>query len=58
LRKLHNEERHNLYSPLNIIRIIKPRRMRSARHVARMGEKNAYRISMGKPEDKETTRKA
>jgi hypothetical protein len=26
-RKLHNEELHNLYSSLNIIRIIKSRRM-------------------------------
>jgi hypothetical protein len=42
-RKLHNEELHNLYSSLNIIRMIKSRRMRWAKHVARMGEKtNAY----------------
>jgi hypothetical protein len=27
-RKLHNEELHNLYSPPNIIRMIKSRRMR------------------------------
>jgi hypothetical protein len=27
-RKLHNEELHNLYSSLNIIRVIKSRRMR------------------------------
>jgi hypothetical protein len=33
-RKLHNEELHNLYSSPNIIRKIKPRRMRWARHVA------------------------
>jgi hypothetical protein len=37
--KLHNEELHDLYSPLCIIRIIKSRRMRWAGHVARMGEK-------------------
>jgi hypothetical protein len=50
-RKLHNEGLHNLYSPPNIIRIIKPRRMRWAGHVVRMGEKrNAYRILVGKPE--------
>jgi hypothetical protein len=36
--KLHNEELHNLYSSPNIIRMIKSRRMRGARHVARMGE--------------------
>jgi hypothetical protein len=41
--KLHNEELHNLYSSPSIIRLIKSRRMRWARHVTRMGEKmNAY----------------
>jgi hypothetical protein len=35
-RKLHNEELHNLYSSPNIIRMIKSRRMRWARHVALM----------------------
>jgi hypothetical protein len=33
-KKLHNEELHNLYSSPSIIRIIKSRRMRWARHVA------------------------
>jgi hypothetical protein len=33
-RKLHNEELHNLYSSLNMIRMIKSRRMRRAEHVA------------------------
>jgi hypothetical protein len=37
-RKLHNEELHNLYSSPGIIRMIKSRRMRWARRVARMGE--------------------
>jgi hypothetical protein len=37
-RKLHNEELHNLYSSPNIIIMIKPRRMRWAGHIARMGE--------------------
>jgi hypothetical protein len=47
-RKLHNEELHNLYSSPNIIRMIKPRRMRWAGHVARMGEtRTAYRILVG-----------
>jgi hypothetical protein len=27
-RKLHNDELHNLYSSLNIVRVIKSRRMR------------------------------
>jgi hypothetical protein len=26
-RKLHNDELHNLYSSLNIVRVIKPRNM-------------------------------
>jgi hypothetical protein len=52
-RKLHNEELHNLYSLPSIIRIIKPRRMRLAGHVARMGEKrNVYRLLVGNPEGK------
>jgi hypothetical protein len=51
-RKLHNEELHNLYSSPSIIRIMKSRRIRWAGHVARMGEKNAYRIFVGKPEGK------
>jgi hypothetical protein len=53
-RKLHNEELHNLYCSPSIIRIIKPRRMRWARHVVRMGrkKKNEYRILVGKPEGK------
>jgi hypothetical protein len=52
-RKLHNEELHILYSSPSIIRIIKSRRMRWARHVARMGEKrNAYRMLVGNPEGK------
>jgi hypothetical protein len=53
-RKLLHEELHNLYSSPSIIRMIKSRRMRWAKHVARMGAKrNAYRILMGKPEGKE-----
>jgi hypothetical protein len=38
LRKLHNEELHNLYSSPDIIRQVKSRRMRWAGYVARMGE--------------------
>jgi hypothetical protein len=37
-RRLHNEELNDLYSSPNIIRVIKPRIMRWAGHVARMGE--------------------
>jgi hypothetical protein len=36
-RKLHNEELHNLYSSLSIIRMIKSRRMKWAGHIVRMG---------------------
>jgi hypothetical protein len=52
-RELHNKELHNLYSLPSIIRMIKSRRMRWARHVARMGEKrNACSFLVGKPEGK------
>jgi hypothetical protein len=51
-RKLHNKKLHDLYSSPSIIRIIKSRRMRWAGFVARMGEKNAYRLLVGKPEGK------
>jgi hypothetical protein len=36
-RRLHNEL-HNLYSSPNIIRVIKSRRMKGARHTTRMGK--------------------
>jgi hypothetical protein len=52
-RKLHNDELHSLYSSLNIVRVIKSRRMRCAGHVARMGEgRGVYRILVGRPEGK------
>jgi hypothetical protein len=35
-RKLHNDELHSLYSSLNIVSVIKSRRMGWADHVARM----------------------
>jgi hypothetical protein len=42
-----------LYSSPSIIRVIKARRLRWAGNVARMGENgNAYRILVGKPEEK------
>jgi hypothetical protein len=50
-RRLHNEERNDLYSSRNIIRVIKSRRMRWAGHVAHMGEgRGAYRILVGRLE--------
>ena len=52
-RKLHNEEFNDLYSSPNIVRVIKSRRMRWARHVARMEERRGeYRVLVGKPEGK------
>jgi hypothetical protein len=52
-RKLHNEELRDSYSLPSIIRMIKLRRMKCMRHVARMGEKrNEYRLLVGKPEGK------
>jgi hypothetical protein len=57
-RELHNEERRNLYSSPNIIRVIKSRRMRWAGHVARMGaEEECIQNIGGKASRKETTRK-
>ena len=37
-RNLHNSELHELYSPPNIIRNLKMRRLRWAGHVAHMGQ--------------------
>jgi hypothetical protein len=42
LRRLHNEELHNLYSSLDIIRMIKSRRMKWVGQVARMGEERNH----------------
>ena len=52
-RKLHNEERSDLYSLPNIVRVVKSRRMRWAGHVARLGEgRGVHRVLVGKPEGK------
>jgi hypothetical protein len=51
-RKL-NEELTDLYSPPNIVRMIKSRRMMWSRHAARMGEsRGVYRVLVGKTEGK------
>jgi hypothetical protein len=50
-RRLHNEELNDLYSSPNIIRMIKPRKMWWAGHVARMRVgRGTYRILVGRPE--------
>jgi hypothetical protein len=52
-KQLHNEELHILYSPPNIIRQMKSRRMRWAGYVAHMGEeRKMYKVLVGKPEGK------
>jgi len=50
-RKLHIEELNDLYFSPNIFRVIKSRRMRWARHVARMKEgRGVYKVLVGNPE--------
>ena len=50
---LHNEELHSLYRLPNIVRVIKSRGLRLARHVARMEEdRSAFKILTGKPTGK------
>jgi len=44
LYKLHNEELHDLYSSLNIVRVIKSRRMGWVSHVSRMGEEKHIQV--------------
>jgi hypothetical protein len=52
-RKLHNDELHSLYSSPNIVRVIKPRRMRWAGYVACMEEgRSVYRVLVGRLEGK------
>jgi hypothetical protein len=49
-RRLHNEELHNLYASPNVIRVVKSRRVKWTRHVARIGEiSNTYSVLVGKP---------
>jgi hypothetical protein len=57
-RRLHNEELHDLHTSLNIIRVMKPRRMKWEDHVTLIGEiRNAYIILVGKPVEKRPLRK-
>jgi hypothetical protein len=51
-RSQHNEELYDLHSPINIIWVIKSRRMASAGHVARMGDgRSAHGFLAGRPEE-------
>jgi hypothetical protein len=50
---LYNDELLSLYFSPNIVRVIKPRRMRWAGYVARMGEgTGVHRVLVGRPEGK------
>jgi hypothetical protein len=51
-RKLHTQELHDLYFSPYINKMIKPKRMRGAAHMACMGKKNVDRSLFGKPERK------
>jgi hypothetical protein len=53
-KKLHSGAFHSLYPSQDIIKQIKSRRMRWARHVARMGEgRKVFRVLVGKPEERD-----
>jgi hypothetical protein len=52
-KKLHNDELHSLCFSLNVLRVIKSRRMRWEGHAARMREwRGVYRVLVGRPEGK------
>jgi hypothetical protein len=52
-RELQNDALQSLYSSLDIVSVIKSRRMRWAGHVARMKEgRSVYTVLVGKPEVK------
>jgi hypothetical protein len=51
-RRQYNEELYDLHSSINIIRVIKSRRMASAGHVARMGDgRSTHGFLVGRPEE-------
>jgi hypothetical protein len=57
-RSLHNKELYAVYFSPDIIQVIKSRRLRWAGHVVHMGERRgAYRVLVGKPEEKRPLRK-
>jgi hypothetical protein len=55
--KLHNGELHDLYSSPSIIAMTKSRMTKWERHVARIGETNAYRMLVGRPERRRPLRR-
>jgi hypothetical protein len=51
--KLHSVELNDLYCSPKIVRVMKSRRIRGARHVARMGERRGvYKVLVRKPQVK------
>ena len=57
-RRFHNEELHSLYRSPNMVRVIKPRRLRWAGHVARMDEgRSTFKILTGKHTGKRPMRR-
>jgi hypothetical protein len=52
VERMHNEELRYLYSSPRVIRMIKARRTKWAGHVARRGDRNAYRLLLGNSERK------
>ena len=54
MEKPHNEKLHSLYRSPNIVRVIKPRRLRWAGHEASMEEsRSAFKIVTGTPAGKD-----
>ena len=50
---MYSDELYDLYSPPNIIRVAKSRRMRWVGHAARMGDRrDAHKVLVGVPEGK------
>jgi len=57
-RRWEDNIKMDLYSLPNIVRVIKSRRMRWMRHVARMGQgRGVHRVLVGKPEGKRPLRR-
>ena len=51
-RKLYYEELHHLFHSLNILRVIKSRRLRWISHAARMEDRKVFRNLIRKPAGK------